>query len=439
MGKATGRHQVEKLTDAACRTAKPGRHGDGRGLYLVVEGTGAKRWLLRVVIAGRRRDLGLGSYPAVGLSEARSKAKDNLAMKAKGVDPIAVKREAEAAAKAARATPTFSEASAIYLEGKLPGFRNEKHRRQWQSTLQTYAFPTLGKKPVDQITTADVIGVLRPIWHTKSVTASRLRGRIERILSWAKVAKHRTGDNPAAWEGNLDEWFTRPSALADEDHHPAISQQDAQQWFAALRQRGGMAAKALEFQALTAARSGEVRGATWREIDLERGLWMVPQTRMKKRVEHWVPLSAAAQDLLRALPRFEGTLLLFPSATGKPLSDMSISAVMRRMHEAKLVEDQAAAGGRPLAEDQGGWRDPRNRRPAVPHGLRSTFRDWCAETGVERELAETALAHAITSKTEAAYLRSGMTERRRPLMEAWSRFLMGREAANVIDLATARA
>lgn len=438
LGKAPGRHKVEKLSAVFCRHAPPGRHGDGRGLYLIVEPSGARRWMQRVVIAGKRRDLGLGPFPAVSLADARAKALANLSQIEAGADPLEAKRKAAADAKAARAVPTFSEAVDAYLAIKLSEFRNSKHRDQWRSTLATYAGPIIGSKPVDKIDTADVLRILQPIWTNKTETASRLRGRIEAVLAWATVAGHRDGTTPAAWRNHLDRLLPKPGKVATVENQPALALEDVPAWWADLRQRVGVGSLALQFLVLTAARSGEVRGATWAEVDMERGVWVIPKSRMKAGREHRVPLSPAALALLTSLPRVAGTPLVFPAYRGGQLSDMTLSAVMRRQHEAKLTADAVAAEGRGLAEDEGGWRDPRSKRAAVPHGLRSVFRQWAAERGYPRDMAEMALAHFIGTEVERAYQRSDMLERRRALMTDWSAFLDGAETEKVVKF-TARA
>lgn len=452
MGKAKGRHKVEYLTAAFCKTAKEGRHADGRGLYLVVSPSGTKRWMQRITIGNDRKDIALGIYPAVSLAEARAKALENKAQVIEGIDPVIAKkqaaeaREAEAkaeaeakkaaerAAKAAAAVPTFNQAVENYLAFKLAEFRNEKHKAQWRSTLDTYAGPIIGKKRVDQITVADVLRVLQPIWTTKTVTATRLRQRLEAVLQSATVAGHRTGENPAQWRNTLSHLLPKPSKVATHENFPAVSLPDAPAWFADLQTRDGMGARALEFAALTGARSGEVRGALWHEFDLDQGIWTIPAARMKANRLHRVALSQEAARLIKSLPRIADNPLVFPAYRGGALSDMTLSATMRRMHEAKLETDEASAG-RPLADTEGGWRDPTSLRPAVPHGLRSTFRQWAAERGYPREVSELALAHFVGTEVERAYQRSDMIERRRAMMEAWANFLTGAEVGNVVQLA----
>lgn len=413
-----------RLTAAFVKNAPPGIHLDSAlrlGLQLRVGPNGSGRWIQRIVIQGKRVDLGLGPARFVSLTEARETAFQNAKIARTGGDP----REA---AKLAQGF-TFSEATESYLEAKLSEFRNAKHRQQWRSTLDTYAAPLLGGMAVDRIKVQDVVAVLEPIWATKTETASRLRGRVENVLAWATVNGYREGDNPARWRGNLDAILPKPGRVATKDNQPALSLSDIAPWFADLRTREGFGARALEFAALTAARSGEVRGATWAEFNPDLSLWIIPATRMKMDREHRVPLSPAAVALLKAMPRIDGTEFVFPAMRGGQLSDMTLSATMRRMHESKAALDLKAG----IPEDKAGWRDSRNGRPAVPHGLRSTFRDWAAEAGKDRDMAELALAHSVGSAVERAYRRGDMIERRRDLMAQWAAFLGAHKPAD--DLA----
>lgn len=388
----------------------PGKHFDGQGLFLRVSKNGAKQWVQRITIRGKRCELGLGSPPAVSLAVARKLALENRGAAMLGGDPLADKRKA-------REVLTFSAAVEKYLANKLSEFRNEKHRKQWGSTLETYAVPTLGRKPVAEIDTQDVLKVLQPIWQSKTETAKRLRGRIENVLSWATVAGHRTGDNPARWKGNLSEILPKPSKVAKTDNQPALALTDVSRWWKDLAGREGMAAEALRFLALTAARSGEVRGATWVEIDLDAASWTVPASRMKSGREHRVPLTDDLVRLLKGLPRLDGSPYVFFAPRGGMLSDMSLSAVMRRLQEAKVKAGEA------------GYVDPQSKRPAVPHGLRSTFRQWAAEQGYPRDIAELALAHWMGSDVERAYQRADMLDRRRDMMAAWAALLKGCEVS----------
>jgi integrase len=388
--------------------------GGVSGLYMQITPSGGRSWILRTTVGKARRDIGLGGFPTVTLAQARDKAREARDKIERGVDPVAERQAAKAALIAAAGRGlSFEKATESYLKAKLDAFKNAKHRQQWENTLAQYAQPVLGKMMVQDIDVRDVLRVLQPLWHDKTETASRLRGRIESVLSWATVAGHRKGDNPARWTGNLKELLPAPSKVAKEGNQPALTLEDAPRWFAALKTRDGMGARALEFLALTAARSQEIRGATWDEIDLDKALWIVPAARMKMAREHRVPLTADAVALLKALPRLQGNPLVFPAARGGELSDMTVSAVMRRMSETDLGD-----GGT-------GFTDRVSKRPAVPHGLRSTFRDWVAErTNFPGEMAEVALAHKISNTVEASYRRGDMIEKRRRMMGEWGAFLI---------------
>lgn len=407
---------------------EPGKYhdGGGLGLYLRVERNGARFWVQRLTIQGKRCELGMGGYPTVTLAKARAAAKANKLLAFEGGDPLAERRRAERVL-------TFADGMEQYLAIKLAEFDNVKHRKQWRATLDTYAIPVLGAKKLDEVGVQDVLRVLQPIWETKTETASRLRGRIEAVLSWATVAGHRTGDNPARWGGNLKELLAKPSKVATVGNQPALALADLPRWWGDLAQRDGMAARALQFLTLCAARSGEVRGMTWDEVEFEaetganranRGaVWTVPAERMKAGREHRVPLPPEAVTLLESLPRMAGSPYVFFAPRGGMLSDMTISAVMRRMQGA---EEKAGRVG---------FLDTRNKRPAVPHGLRSTFRDWAAEAGVDRDLAEMALAHNVGSEVERAYRRSDMLERRRAVLASWGQLLGGIDArATVVGM-----
>ncbi len=406
--------------------SKPGKYFDGHGLFLRVRPNGGKQWVQRITIRGKRCEIGLGSFPAVPLDTARSLALENRGKAMLGGDPLQEKRKASEGM-------TFDTAVEEYLNLKLDEFRNDKHRKQWRSTLDTYAKPVLGRKQVSEISVQDVLRVLQPIWQTKTATAKRLRGRIESVLSWATVAGHRSGVNPALWKGNLSEILPKPSKIAKAQNQPALRLEDVPRWWADLNEREGMAAHALRFLTMTAARSGEVRGATWDEIEMRNGatsatsatqgaVWTIPASRMKNGREHRVPLSEPVVKLLETLPCLDGSPYIFFAQRGGMLSDMSISSVMRRMQAAK--EREGAVG----------YLDPASKRAAVPHGLRSTFRQWAAEQGYPRDMAEIALAHFIGSDVERAYQRSDMLERRRDMMTSWSEFLMGLngEAASMV-------
>ncbi|HRH79467.1 MAG TPA: integrase arm-type DNA-binding domain-containing protein [Thiobacillaceae bacterium] len=380
---------VEKLSKVE------GMHavGGSRGLYLQCKNGGAS-WILRIMIDGKRRDIGLGSYHDVSLEEARDKCMDLRRKVRSGIDPLEDKRRAKQDRQIAKAKAmTFAECVEAYLDAHEDAWKNPKHRQQWRNTLNTYALPHFGDLPVAVIDTGLVMKSLEPIWKTKTETASRLRGRVEQILDWATVRGYRQGENPARWKGHMDKLLPKPSKVAKVEHHPALSYKELPGFILALRSMDGLGARALEFAILTAARSGEVRGATWPEIDLKSCMWIVPAERMKAKREHRVPLTAAAVDLLKALPRIDGADLLFPGTKGK-LSDMTLSAVLKRMGRGDLTV----------------------------HGFRSTFRDWAAEmTNHPREVAEMALAHAVGDKVEAAYRRGDLLKKRYRLMEDWAR------------------
>lgn len=379
------------------RLKAPGMHAVGgvSGLHLQITATGAKSWILRATVGTKRRDMGLGGFPDVTLAMAREKAREAREKIAAGVDPIEAGRAARSALIASQASAkTFEQCAHAFVEAKEAEWRNPKHRDQWANTLRTYAFPKLGGMLVRDIALPQVLAVLEPIWTVKTETASRLRGRIESVLDWATVRGYRQGDNPARWRGHLDKLLPKPSKVAAVEHHAALPVDAVHDFLVALREVTGMGARALEFAILTAARSGEVRGAAWNEIDRQAGVWIIPASRMKSGREHRVPLPKAALDLVSRLPRIAGSPYVFAAPRGGMLSDMSLSAVMRRMGV-----------------------------DAVPHGFRSTFRDWAAErTAYPNEVVEMALAHVISDKVEAAYRRGDLFEKRRRLMEDWAAF-----------------
>jgi integrase len=401
--------QAKEMTALEVRRLnEPGLHfvGEVPGLALQVLPSGGRTWILRVTVAGKRRDLGLGGFPAVTLAAAKDRAREYREQIRKGSDPAA---QACAARQALRPVMTFRKAAHQFIDSNKAGWHNDKHVAQWTSTLESYAFPIMGDLSVADIAVHHVLLVLEQpvpvlrtgkggatgrLWECRTETASRLRGRIEQVLDWAKGRGLRSGDNPAAWKGNLDAQLPAARKVQRTEHHAAMALEEVGAFMAELRAREGMAARALEFAILCASRSGEVRGAVWSEVDLERGIWTVPAARMKGGREHRVPLSDAAVRILNALPRFEGVDAVFPSPRGKQMSDMSLTAVMRRMG-----------------------------REEVPHGFRSTFRDWAAErTSYPGDMAELALSHAIGSKVEAAYRRGDQFEKRRRMMAEWAAF-----------------
>jgi len=363
------------------------------GLNLRVQEGGTRSWVMRYVLDGKRHQMGLGSYPEVGLADAREKARSIRQLCAEGHHPLKHMRAivSQRAAELEK-QKTFKEAAEAYIDAHGQSWKNPKHRAQWVSTLDTYVYPVLGKLLVQDVEQAHVLKVLEPIWRTKNETAARVRGRIESVLDYAKARGLRSGDNPAAWKGHLDKLLPPPSKVKKVTHQRALHFKDMPDFMSKLSMVEGASARALEFLALCASRSGEVRGALWSEIDFQEKIWTVPADRMKAGVEHRVPLSTRAIKLLNDMPRFHGCDFIFPGRKQQALSDMSLSAVMRRMGV-----------------------------DAVPHGLRSTFRDWSGEvTDFPREIAEAALAHTLQNKVEAAYRRGDALEKRRLMMEDWA-------------------
>ncbi len=392
---------------AVAKLTKPGMHAVGgvAGLYLFVSDSGARSWIVRLTVDGKRREMGLGGFADVPLAIARVKARAARGEVHQGVDPVAQRKQARRERQDKAATQkTFKQCAVAYIEAHEDAWRNAKHRAQWPSTFETYAYPAMGSVLVHEITQAHVLLVVQPIWKTKTATATRLRGRIEQVLAWAAAAGLRQGDNPARWDGHLDQLLAAPSKITKAKHHPAVPIDDVPAFVQALRQREGISPKALEFVILTAARSGEVRGATWAEIDLEAAVWTVPAERMKAGREHRVPLNRAALQLVKSLPRIEDVQgFLFPAPRGGMLSDMALTAITRRM---------------PFKAMDG--------RQCVPHGFRSSFKDWAADrTNYPRDLTEQALAHALESKVEAAYRRGDALEKRRTMMQDWANHCEG--------------
>ncbi len=398
--KPRGRHPDKALSAAFIRSAPPGRHCDGQGLYLVVQPTGTRSWVQRLVIRGRKRELGLGSTALVSLAEARDRALSNRKLARSGGDPLAEKRRAEG-------MPTFADAAARVVEQKRAGWRSPLHARTWLHSLERHAFPRIGNRPVSEVASADVLEVLTPIWHVKVQTARNVRQRISAVMEWA-IAMNLRADNPCDRLGPVlgkqNEVVRHMRALPHRDVAAAISAVQASAAAESVK-------LAFEFLVLTAARWGEVRGARWDEMDTEAHVWTVPATRMKANREHRVPVCRRALDILdaaRTLGDHPGPLV-FPAGDGERLDEK----VLRRLLERQKVQ-------------------------AVPHGFRSSFRDWAAEeTEHRREVIEAALAHVVGNKVEAAYARSDLFERRRRLMDDWGEYIdLGRSSRNDIERAT---
>ena len=383
--KPKGRHPDKALSAAFVRTAPPGRYCDGNGLYLFVQPSGARSWIQRLVIRGRRRDCGLGSVALVSLAEAREKARANRKLAREGGDPLAEKRRAQG-------VPSFAEAAARVVQQKQAGWRNPKHCRDWMSSLRRFAFARIGEIPVSQVTSADVLEILAPIWHTKATTARKLRQRIRTVLEWAVAMDFRT-DNPCDRLGPV---LGAQDAVVQ--HMRALPHREVASALETVRASEGMPVVKLvfEFLVLTAARWGEVRGAEWAEIDRREGVWTVPATRMKAKREHRVPLCRRAMEILEeARTLDDGSPLVFTDGAGRQLNGKRLRLLLRKHGIA-----------------------------AVPHGFRSSFRDWAAEeTDHPREVIEAALAHVVQNKVEAAYRRTDLFERRRRLMNDWAGYL----------------
>lgn len=379
---------------------QPGRYCDGNGLWLQVAPGGTKSWVFRYDLDGVRHEMGLGSLSVVTLAEAREVTHMHRVQLHAGQDPLREKQLAVAARRIEQTSQlTFSHCAEKYIAAHRAGWRSDKHAKQWEATLATYAAPVIGDLPVAAVNTQLVLEILEPIWTTRTETATRLRGRIEAILDWATVKHYRQGENPARWRGHLAQLLAAPRKVAKVENRPALPWQEAPEFMAKLRGMVGVSPKALAFLILTASRSAEARGACWEEIDQANLVWSLPAERMKAGRPHRVPLSPQALALLQSQPGRTG--IIFSASGTAPLSEMTLTAVLRRM----------------------------GRGDITVHGFRSTFRDWCAEyasNAFPREVCEYALAHHVPDKVEAAYRRGDLLEKRRQLMDAWANYLDGR-------------
>jgi integrase len=374
-----------------------GLYADGGGLYLQVSRNGSRSWIYRFKQNSRARDMGLGSLTTVSLATAREMAAECRRKRLAGIDPIEHRQtDRREAQLAAARSMTFDQCRDAFIEAHRAAWRNAKHRGQWTASLATYVTPVLGPLLIQSVDVGLVMKALEPIWSTKPETAARVRGRIERVLDWAKVRGFRQGENPARWRGHLDALLPAHRSVRKVKHHAALPYSEIGTFMAALKTRAAVAARALEFTILTAARTGEVLGARWEEIDFQGKMWVVPPSRMKSGREHRVPLSRAAVSVLKEMQARHQDALVFPGDRhGKPLSNMAMLMILRRMDRADLTA----------------------------HGFRSTFRDWAAEcTNFPREVAEAALAHLVGDKVEAAYRRGDLFEKRRRLMDAWAAY-----------------
>ncbi len=412
-----------KLTARQCASLAPGKYSDGNGLWLVVAPSGARKWVCRVVVAGKRREMGLGTYgtrsPGVTLAEARQKAAEAQTMVRMGQDPVEERRRQEAVQEPI-GVPAFTTVAARFIRSKRHEWSNPKHARQWVSTLKSYARPFIGARRVDDISTEDVLAILKPLWTAKPETGKRVQGRIEAILDYAAAMKWRDGSNPARWRGHLDKLLPAPAKVkrmrngGAVAHHPAMPYERVPAFLAEVRALKSISSMALELLILTATRTSEVLQATWSEVDMEAATWLIPASRTKTRQAHQVPLSEAAMAVLERVPRVAGNPYIFPGARhGRPLSNMALLQVMRGL----------------------GYGVSGERGDAVPHGFRSAFRDWSGEVShYPRDVCEMALGHAIENKVEAAYRRGALLAKRRNMMQDWSAWCGRGAVNNVVEL-----
>ena len=400
-------HRLSAVNVASQKRA--GYYADGGNLYLRVAPGGTKGWIFRFAQGGKTRDAGLGSYPAVTLIRAREEAERFRRLVAAGIDPIQARvEEREAAKTSAKKATTFEQCAKAFIASHEVGWRNDKHRQQWRSTLQTYCYPTIGALPVQVIETDHVVKILEPIWASKPETASRVRQRVERVLSWAKVRGYREGENPAQWRGHLDHLLPAKGKVRAVRHHPALPYQEMGTLMAQLREDSSISGRALEFLILTASRTSEALGALWAEIDVGERMWTVPAARMKAAKAHRVPLSPRALTIVREMAAIRQNEFIFPGRKPhRPLSQTALLMLLRR----------------------------RGYGHITGHGFRSSFRDWAAEqTSSSREVAEMALAHTVPDAVEAAYRRGDLFQKRRKLMELWANYCGRAPGAAVIPL-----
>lgn len=410
------RHEKKLTSLAVTKQSTPGLYGDGAGLWLQVMASGSKSWIFRYMRNGRAREMGLGPVRDVTLAQAREKASECRRLLLDGKDPIEIRNESRQAERLREAHAlTFFQCADSYIDAHRHGWKNEKHVSQWRNTLRDYVHPVLGALSVQDITTALVLKCLEPIWVSKPETATRVRGRIESILDWAKARGYRQGDNPAAWRGHLDHLLPARNKIARVQHHPALPYPEIGEFIISLRDQEGIAARALEFTIRTAARTNEVILATWDEFDLDKRLWVVPAERMKAKREHRVPLSEPVITLLTNMKAIKVSSYVFPGTKeNKPLSNMAMLKLLERM----------------------------GRSDITAHGFRSTFRDWAAEvTAFPRDVAEMALAHTISNDVEEAYRRGDLLQKRFRLMEEWSNYcdtIQGASISQVVPIRHAK-
>jgi integrase len=414
--------RAKELTAIEVKRLKPGVHAVGgvAGLYLQVASPTARSWLLRVVVGTKRREIGLGPYPEIGLAQARQLAGEMKADVRVGIDPVEKRKEARSALEASnRKGLTFRDAVKLYVPIKARELAEGKYRDQWRNSLDKYAMPHLGDIRVHDVTLLDILSVLEPHWSTIPVTADKLRRKLNEILDFCTVRGHRTGLNPARWEGNLEHALGANRGRSDEDHYPALQSKDLPRLWRALAGRQGMGAAALRFQLLSATRVGAIRFMTWQEIDVENKVWTVQATRKSSKIGRKdgakrVPLIEPLLEILKHVPRLEKNDLVFWAPRGGALSDATLGKLMNVLHEADVRAGNC------------GFLDAKTGEVAVPHGSRSTFKNWAIDqTSYEWQLSEAALWHKLGNKVETAYARSDMLEKRRQMMEDWARFVQG--------------
>jgi integrase len=414
MGRDVGQRTLERLSATKVKNlTERGYSADGGGLYFRVSEFNTRSWAFRYVRAGKAREMGLGAYPDVTLKEARERAAEARKLLRNDIDPIDRRQSARSMMVAAsRAALTFEQCATAYISAKEHEWKNAKHGNQWRNTLAAYAYPVIGSMLIRDVEQAHVLRILEPIWTTKTETASRLRGRIESILDYATARGYRKGDNPARWKDHLDKLLATPGKVKKVEHLAALDYREIGAFMVELKQQAGVGARALEFAIITAGRSGEVRGATWAEVDLAAAVWTIPAGRMKAGKEHRIPLSDSAVELLRTLRTDDDCEMVFPNTKGAALSDMTLTALLRRMQRGDITV----------------------------HGFRSSFRDWAGETtGYPREVIEHALAHQLKDKAEAAYARGTLFDKRRRLMTDWAKYCgTVANAANVTPINSAR-
>jgi integrase len=394
-------------TTKVARLKHKGMYADGGGLYLRVSESGTKGWIFRFGENGKLHDMGLGAVHTISLAKARERARECRELRLQGINPISHRRASLAARKASEARAmTFRQCAEAYMASHEDAWRNARHREQWRSSLAAYVYPVIGELPVNAVDTGLVLKVVEPIWKTTTETASRIRGRIERVLGWATVREYRSGDNPARWRGHLQELLPAKGKVRKVEHYAALPYTEIGAFMAMLRQHSNIAARALEYTILTATRTGEALGTKWSEIDLSSGTWTIPAERIKTGKEHKVPLSGAAIAVLEGMQSIRHSEFVFPGAQPRrPLSGMAMAMALRRL----------------------------GRDDLTVHGFRSTFRDWAAErTSFPREVAEMALAHAIPSAVEAAYRRGDLFDKRRRLMDAWAEYCGKQNGAGAV-------